>query len=165
MFKKIGIKIRTKKAAKNRSAVDKTINHKTVGIISTDSEEKSGSIKQFSKELSAKGYDVQMLIFHQKKLKQELESHFDKKSYDWKGKILSPTLKDFVKTPFDFLFSINTSSNLQIENVLALSNAKCRVGANIDDINKNLDLVVNMPNTSSTKELTANILEYTERIA
>ncbi len=164
MFKKTGIKIRTKKAAKKRVTSDTNLDRKSCGILTSTTEEQKSVIDDFVKSLTKKGYKVSILTFSTNKLKESIDGHFDIKSFDWKGKILSPSLKDFTKTPFDFLFSINTSSNLSIENVLALSNAKIRVGANIDDNNKNLDFVVNMKSQSSLKDLTANILEYTERI-
>ena len=164
MFKKIGIKIRTKKASKKRIVINTELDRKSVGIITSTDEDQQSVIEDFVTSLTKKGYQAHVLTFSPNKLKESIERHFDIKSFDWKGKILSPSLKDFTKTPFDFLFSINTLSNLPIENILALSNAKIRVGANIDDCNKNLDFVVNMQPQSSSKDLITNILEYTERI-
>ncbi|MDB4835218.1 hypothetical protein OAH12_01400 [Cyclobacteriaceae bacterium] len=166
MFKKIGIRYRSKKAIskRNSSGAQLASPVQAAGIVTTSDIAHSEDFKSFTDQLASRNIDLEILIFTQEKSEEIAANHFNKKDFNWSGKIKSEKVNKFIKTPFDFLFSINTSSNLQIENILALSKAKCRIGSKIDDLKNNLDFVIQLNDQDSVQDLTNNILLYTENI-
>ena len=165
MFKKLGLKYRTKRASKKRSDLIKNseITTKKVGVVTSKVIYKSSGFKSFIKKLSDKGMDTEIRIYNEDQASENSTiQQYTKKDYSWSGKIKSPLVNKFIKTPFDFLFSVNTSSILHIENILALSNAKCRIGTTTDQDNEHLDFMIRVKENSSIDKLTNSMLHYTE---
>tara|TARA_B100000809_G_C14998668_1_gene480710 strand:+ start:165 stop:671 length:507 start_codon:yes stop_codon:yes gene_type:complete len=165
MFKKLGLKYRTKRASRKRSDLINQSEKKSqkVGIVTSKEIYKTSGFKTFIKKLSAQGMDTDILIFNEDLTSPPPSAqHYTKKDYSWSGKIKSPLVNKFIKTPFDFLFSVNTSSILHIENILALSKAKCRIGTTTHTANEHLDFMVKVKENSSIDKLTDSMLHYTE---
>jgi hypothetical protein len=165
MFKELGLKYRTKRASKKRVDLINQSEKKTkkVGIITSKEIYKTTGFKSFINKLIDKGMDTDILVFNSDMKHSELSSlQYTIKDYSWSGKIKSPLVNKFIKTPFDFLFSVNTSSILHIENILALSNAKCRIGTTTDQDNEHLDFMIKVKENSSIDKLTNSMLHYTE---
>jgi len=165
MFKTLGLKYRTRKASKKRQEPSQgpISKNKKVGIITSNEIYKSPDFKSFVSTLATKGMDTDILVFNdEKKVIDKLTPHYTKNDYTWTGKIKSPFVNKFVKTPFDFLFSVNTSSILHIENILALSKAKCRVGTTTLEANDHLDFIIKVKENNSINKLTNSMLNYTE---
>ena len=165
MFKKLGLKYRTKKASKKRSGIVHTSdnNNKKVGIVTSKEIYKTTGFKKFTKDLLNKGVKTEILVFNKEKTSSDTSlPQYHKSDYSWSGEIKSPLVKKFIKTPFDLLFSVNTSSVLHIENVLALSNAKCRVGTTTKQENEHLDFMIKVKENSSIDTLTNSMLHYIE---
>ncbi len=165
MFKTLGLKYRTKKASKKRTLSVNLTDKKTkkVGVITSKEIYNTAGFKKFTKDLLNKGVKTEVLVFNKEKNDTDtLKEQYGKKDYNWSGKINSPLVTNFIKTPFDLLFSVNTSSILQIENVLALSNAKCRIGTTTQHENEHLDFMVKVKENSSVDKLTNSMLHYIE---
>ena len=165
MFKKLGLKYRTKRASKKRA---NQIDHSTkksqkVGIVTSKEIYKTSGFKSFINKLSSKGMDTDILVFSEDKaLTESSTSQYGIQDYNWSGKIKSPLVNKFIKTPFDFLFSVNTSSILHIENILALSKAKCRIGTCTNQKSEHLDFMIKVKENSSIDKLTSSMLHYIE---
>jgi hypothetical protein len=165
MFKKLGLKYRTRRASKKRAdQIDYlSKSSKKVGVVTSNEIYKSSDFKVFIKSLTSKGMDTDILVFNDTNQSPESQNiQCSKQDYNWSGKIKSPVVNNFIKTPFDFLFSVNTSSILHIENILALSKAKCRIGATTQEENKYLDFIIKVKENSSIDKLTTSMLHYTE---
>ena len=96
------------------------------------------------------------------KLKNSFIS-FQKKDIKWTGKLLNFRLKKFIRTDFDYLFSIVDSSSLALDAVLAHSNAKCRVGKFEDNKSDLYELMVHQKG-KSLKDLSQQMFHYTSKI-
>lgn len=167
MFKKIGLKYRTNRASKKREHQTTVAfaKSKKAGVVTSKDIYKTTGFKSFIETLANKGITTDVLIFSEEKVRDNKKpNHYSKEDYSWTGKIKNPIVNKFVKTPFDFLFSVNTSSILQIENILAKSNARCRIGTTSDDIKQELDFIVKVNAKSSIDTLTGKILQYSENI-
>lgn len=165
MFKKLGLKYRTRRASKKRAGQIDYLgkNLKKVGVVTSNEIYKSSDFKNFIKNLTSKGMDTDILVFGDAdSIKDSQVIEYGKQDYNWSGKIKSPVVNNFIKTPFDFLFSVNTSSILCIENILALSKAKCRIGTTTHEENKHLDFMIKVKENSSIDKLTNSMLHYTE---
>ena len=165
MFKRIGLKYRTRRASKSRNDLRNLPNKNSqkVGIVTSKEIYKSSGFKDFIKKVSSKGLDADILIFNQDKNNSDsLNSQYTTNDYTWSGKIKSPLVNKFIKTPFDFLFSVNTSSILHVDNILALSKAKCRIGTTTQDVSEHLDFMIKVKENSSIDKLTNSMLHYTE---
>lgn len=89
-------------------------------------------VNEFVQSLNRAGKKVDVLCYGDERLKSGSAGKniriFSKKDIGWNGKFKPFFIKKFIKTDFDYLFSFNTSSILPIENILAMSHAKCRIG-------------------------------------
>jgi hypothetical protein len=106
-----------------------------IGIIFTvEDRQKHDDVKEFVKRLEHEGKQVRVMSFLPKK-KDNYEFMFDfftEKDVNFWGNITSPAANRFAETPFDFVFYLDMTSNPHILNVLARSQAKCRVGRHIE---------------------------------
>jgi hypothetical protein len=133
----------------------------TTGVIFTvEDKQKHFAIKDFIKKLEADGKHVQVLEFLPEKT-ENYEFKFDfftEKDVTFWGNLNSENALQFADAPFDFLFYLDLEPNPMIENVLARSNAKCRVGRHFDGSEGYLDLMVD--SVSNTQALLESAYKY-----
>jgi hypothetical protein len=167
MFVNVGIRYRTKKALKKRPSNPSVSLEESnlIGIVLDDASKNDLAIKRFIDELKLK-FKVEIISYTaDKKIQKGLKDTFSKKDFNWVGKISNKSISNFIKTPFDFLISLNTSTILYVENILALSKAKCRVGVSSEENYQFLDFMI-LSHSQNTWETTIeNIKHYTENIA
>ena len=140
---------------------------KTIGIIfSSEGIEKHQAIKSLIKSLKEDGKEVTVLSFLGKG-RQNHEFLFDIVSSNdvsfW-GSIHNEQVHAFTREPFDFLFHLDTVENEILENILAMSRAKCRVGIFKEGKGPYYELMINPKNPDSVEELIKDIYHYTQKI-
>ena len=163
-----------------RSSLKKTVTRKrevvgfkhaqNIGLIfSIGDLSKHKSIKKFIKILEDDGKTVQVLSY----LGKEKENHeflFDFFTDDdlsiW-GKQQNATANKFTNNEFDFLFHLDITRNDLIENILAKSNARCRIGIIQGELeNRNLfyELMLHSAPNHSFNDLVVDIFHYAQKV-
>jgi hypothetical protein len=138
---------------------------KKVGIVfSIDGRDKHEIIKSFIKQLETDGKDVQVLAFLPKKKENHefLFDFFTEKDLTFWGNITSDKVNSFVNQPFDYLFYIDEDSDILLQNILAMSKAKCRVGKFDESNEKFCEMMIKVPGKGQLKQLTSEMYRYTK---
>jgi len=170
LFKKHFIERKTKLAIKKSTVSRDNISYRkaqSIGIIySWEGKRKAEIIDEFAKEMEISGKKVQILCFSRVDLKivpVEID-FFSDKDFDNFGKIKSEKLNNFKNLRFDFLYHLDTLPNVYIENIMALSNARCRV-SRADHTRKDLyDFMIQIRGNVGIEKLCHEILHYTKAL-
>jgi hypothetical protein len=138
---------------------------KNIGIIFTiDDRTKHEAVKDFMHKLEQNGKKVQVMAFMPDK-KENFDFMFDFFNSDeisfW-GVITSPGAIRFSTIPFDYLICLDTDPNPIILNLLARSNAKCRVGRYNEDKKPYFEFMID--SVGQTKGLAEGIYQYTTQM-
>lgn len=168
MFRSLNLIISKKKALKKGFKRESTQfgQVKKVGIIINDKNLAPDEVDNFIHNFKKEGIKVDVLYLQSKKETPKLKNSFitfAKKDIKWSGKILNFQLKKFIRTEFDYLFSIATKSSLPTDAILALSKAKCRVGKFGSSQNDLYELMVHSDG-KSLKDLSNQMYHYTSKI-
>lgn len=102
-----------------------------IGIVfSTEDLEKHKAIKSFIKKLEEEGKQVQVLAYlgKGKENHEFLFDFFGDDALNFWGKVTSEQVTQFVDNKFDFVFHLDSYSNVIIDNLLANSKSLCRIG-------------------------------------
>lgn len=148
MFQKIGLKRNTNKnsLSERERAMIPLDKAKSVGILVVDLNETRKAIDFLKTELGEYKIKVSLIALNNNKEKisgHVIEHEIGKKDFSWMGKDKTEAVKKIEKSPFDYLFCLNTSTTLPFENILSRSIARCRVGVLHENINSSVyDLVV-----------------------
>ena len=81
---------------------------------------------------------------------------------DWKGDFRREIIHTFIKTPFDYLYSINISPILPFNYLLKKAHARCRIG--IYQEGAPLDLMIRIPNDQDLSFLLEQMIKYSQKI-
>jgi len=134
MLGKFLLPFKTKVALKTNKAIRISEGYtqaRKVGVIFTYSGEKNLIlVNKFLDRMEQEGKEVQLLIYVAKVGKDDTYGfpHFTIKDLDFWGSFDNELLFNFEQSVFDYLINVDIQSNIVIENVLANSKAKCRVG-------------------------------------
>jgi len=170
LFKKHFIERKTKLAIKKSTVTRDNISYRkaqSIGIIySWEGKRKAEIINEFAKAMEISGKKVQILCYSRVDLKivpVEID-FFSDKDFDNFGKIKSEKLNNFKNLRFDFLYHLDTLPNVYIENIMALSNARCRV-SRADHTRKDLyDFMIQIRGNVGIEKLCHEILHYTKAL-
>jgi hypothetical protein len=170
LFKKHFIERKTKLAIKKSTVSRDNISYRkaqSIGIIySWEGKRKAEIIDEFAKEMEISGKSVQILCYSRVDLKivPVKIDFFSDKDFDNFGKIKSEKLNNFKNLRFDFLYHLDTLPNVYIENIMALSNARCRV-SRADHTRKDLyDFMIQIRGNVGIEKLCHEILHYTKAL-
>ncbi len=170
LFKKHFIERKTKLAIKKSTVSRDNISYRkaqSIGIIySWEGKRKAEIIDEFAKEMEISGKKVQILCYSRVDLKivPVKIDFFSDKDFDNFGKIKSEKLNNFKNLRFDFLYHLDTLPNVYIENIMALSNARCRV-SRADHTRKDLyDFMIQIRGNVGIEKLCHEILHYTKAL-
>ncbi len=97
-----------------------------------------------------------------KDLTQLEESAFTRKDISPTGSIRKTSVTKFIEKPFDFLISLDTSSDINYKYVLASSNAICKVGFQANDY-ENL-LTMFMKPSADKNKCVKDLISYLKKI-
>ncbi|MBL3655941.1 DUF6913 domain-containing protein [Fulvivirga sediminis] len=158
---------RTSSILKNNKAKRLSTNYKdagSIGIIYTSEDwGKHHIVKEFKKSLEDDGKEVKVLTLLPKGLEnfEFLFDFFTTKDISFWGNFTAEQVHKFVNATFDYLFYLDTKSNLLIKNILALSKARCRVGKYEETDSQFFELMINT-RSDSTSELVNEMYKYTK---
>ena len=155
----------TKKSLKRRDQEKGSISYSEankVGILFTVVDRtKHEAVKKFIKKLEkdCKKVDVLCLLPEGKDNYDFIFDYFTTNDFTLFGNTASQSILLFIQQEFDYLFVLDTTSNIYIENLLAKSSAKCRVGIFDDNNGPYFELMIKISN-NNTEELTEQIYHY-----
>lgn len=159
---KTSLLVKKQKASRNSVGYKKAM---TTGVIFTvEDKQKHFAIKDFIKKLEADGKHVQVLEYLPEKT-ENFEFRFDfftEKDITFFGNLNSENALQFADAPFDFLFYLDLEPNPMILNILARSNAKCRVGRLFDGGEGYLDFMIG--SVSNTQALLEGTYKYVAQL-
>lgn len=161
---------RTKLLVKKNDVARNSVSYQKatqVGIIfSAENLKKHESIKRFIKQIEADGKKVKVLTYlpHGTQNFEFLFDHFSKKELSIWGNFDSESVKDFTSQTFDYLFYLDKNTDPIIQNVLAQSKARCRIG-NYDAINEVFcEMMVQSPN-GNLQSMIDEMYKYTKLLS
>ncbi len=170
MFKNKFLSLSTKLFLKKNKVSRTTTGYrmaKNIGIVFTvEGLDKHKAIKAFVKELENEGKNVEVMSYLGKG-KDNYEFLFNFISYSdiniW-GKIKNEDALKFSEKKFDYLFNIDHIRNRIIENILARSKAKCRIGVYVENNDAFYELMVNSKDNDNPRELIQIMHHYAKKI-
>lgn len=140
---------------------------RNIGIIfSVVDKEKHEAIKQFIRKLEEEGKKVTVLSYLAKG-KENYEFRFDfftESDLSFWGNFTIGSVINFVENNFDYLFHIDLEPNLMIENILARSKAKCRIGKFVGNVSDIYDLMIK-PEDENIQNLIEQMHYYTRKLS
>ncbi|MBX9853193.1 MAG: hypothetical protein K2X86_15725, partial [Cytophagaceae bacterium] len=147
----------------------KTVSYKQaqhIGVMIWNPDQQFNStINFFIKELNDEGKLVQVIVYNTKKNPQayDFPHHtFDLRDFDWKGDIKNQVIDKFIKTPFDYLYSINILPFLPFKFILQKSKAKCRIGK--FEKEANLDFMIELGKDQHLDILLDQLIIYSKKL-
>ncbi|MCG8319216.1 MAG: hypothetical protein MI921_06915 [Cytophagales bacterium] len=119
-------------------------------------------IKKFIKllEKDKKQVDVLCWLGEGKENYDFIFDYFTTRDFSLFGGIVSRSISQFVEKKFDYLIVLDIESNIFTDNILAKSNAKCRVGKYYDDKNPFYELMIKINKDNSIEELIDQVYHY-----
>jgi hypothetical protein len=168
MFKLNLLKFRTSRAIKKNRTQRGSIawkKAKSVGIIfSVVDRQKHDDIKEFIRQLESDGKKVNVLEFlpHKKENFEFLFDFFTVDELSFWGKITSARALQFMTVPFDYLFYVDQEPNPLVLNLMAESNAVCRIGKFTEKESDFYELMIE--HTGTIKGLIDNMYKYTRML-
>lgn len=136
-----------------------------VGIIYTvEDRKKHDEIKDFIHQLERDGKKVQVLCFlpENKDNYEFLFDFFTVKDISFWGNITAANAIKFYSEPFDYLYYLDTIPNPIVENILARSKAKCRIGKHFENGQSYFELMIN--SLSGQKYLYDGMYKYSKQL-
>ena len=170
MFGKKFLSMRTKTTLKKNKIIRASTSFndaKTIGIIfSADDKFKFDCIKQFKKDLENEGKMVVVLSYlgKGKENHEFLFDFFTARDISFWGRFTSTLVKNFIAQPFDFLFAVDIKSNIYTDNILACSQAKCRVGPFRENKSQFFELMININDSKPISALINDMYHFTKRL-
>jgi hypothetical protein len=136
-----------------------------IGILfSVEDKTKHDEVKDLIRHLEQDGKHVKVVCFLPKN-KDNYEFMFDfftDKDLSFWGNITSSTATNFADTAFDFLFYLDTTPNPLILNLIARSNARCRIGKYWDRGQPFFEMMIESNN--GTRTLIETMYQYTKAL-
>ena len=170
MFKKRFLSLRTKTLLRKNSSLRESKSFKKashVGIIfEIEGLEKHRAVKQFIKDLESEGKQVEVLTYLGKG-KDNHEFLFDFVSQGdvsfW-GNITNERALSFANKEFDYLFNFDNTRNQVIENILARSKARCRVGCYMEENQEFFEFMVQPESAGTEGSIVGDLSGYVRQI-
>jgi hypothetical protein len=158
----------TRKVPKGPLGYDQALN---IGILIHNPDHACNyAINDFVKELKKDGKKVEVICFINKDLNRIYEFPFielTSKDIGWKGNFKQEKINKFIKTEFDYLYSINILPFLPFQNIILKSRSKFRIGyyfQNQDNQRKPFDFMVSLREGEKLDTLVKNMMTYTKKI-
>ncbi len=170
MFGKKFLSLRTKSTLKKNKIIRASTSFndaKNIGIIfSAGDKFKFDCIKQFKKDLENEGKTVVVLSYlgKGKENHEFLFDFFTSKDISFWGRFTSSLVNDFIAQPFDFVFSVDIKSNIYTDNILACSQAKCRVGLFRENKSRFFELMINVNDSNPISALIHDMYHFTKKL-
>jgi|SRR6185437_12429904 len=141
---------------------------KNIGILVHNTEEAfCSTIEAFVKKLTDEGKKVSVICYVDNGQRMPYKFKFESlytRDIDWKGDFKSDAVNKFIKTEFDYLYSINILPILPFENILLKSKAKFRIGPYLKSEKNLFELMISLRHGENIDNLIANMLEFSKKI-
>ncbi|MDN5212130.1 hypothetical protein QQ020_08710 [Fulvivirgaceae bacterium BMA12] len=135
----------------------------SIGILfSVVDREKHSLVKKFIKSLEKdkKKVDVLCLLGEGKENYDFIFDYFTTRDFSLFGHAISSSILLFVQKKFDYLIVLDTESNIYTDNILAKSNAKCRIGIYHNDKDPFYELMIKTKDGNSVEEFIDQVYHY-----
>ncbi|CAN5225256.1 hypothetical protein BH23BAC1_BH23BAC1_38230 [soil metagenome] len=166
VFKNELLSYKNKKLLSSSSIERATIDYRKaweVGILySVVDLEKHEKIKAFIKLLEKDIKKVEVLTFLGKD-KENYEfrnNYFTENDFSFWGNLDSEIVKKFAEKKFDYLFCIDLDSNIYTENIMARSQASCRVGRFSKSNKDFFELMIKINDGANVQELIEQMYHF-----
>ena len=132
---------------------------KTIGIITDDlSFDIAPVVDELSKLINVAKDSISIVFYSNKELGEKDFLYFTPKSLDWKGKISSETVSQFIYYPFDILINYSKEDNKIVNMIVAMSKAKFKVG--YDTVDNRLYQFMLTQSATNTQEFNKELVRY-----
>ena len=168
-FKKL-LELNTKKHLKKNKTIRNPVGFRKahdIGIIfTTEDINKHKAIKSFIKELEDSGKNVEVLTYigENKENHEFMFEFITSDGLDLWGNITNNKALYFSQTEFDYLFNVDSQRNAIIENIVARSIAKCRIGIHNNDNHSFYELLVHQMKNGSPEKMIGELYYYAKKI-
>ena len=148
MLRKYLLSYKTATACKSSKAIRNTTNFEdslNVGVLFTYSDPTNFQmVNRMIEKLEAGGKKVESMTYIVKMGENESYdfSFFNKKDMDFWANWKKDEVQKFITQPFDYLLNLDLNTNTATQNILALSQAKCRVGRYEEGKNEYFELMI-----------------------
>lgn len=132
----------------------------TIGILYNMDEFGTEAIHELATLLKTDGKNVALQGYTNQHTEEPMS--FSKKDISNTGTIKKDSLAFFVKQPFDFLLSLDTTENVNYRYILALSKAICKIGFETEHYYDVLQLSLKVDENQSNS--IANMVRYLKMI-
>ncbi|MFC2125459.1 DUF6913 domain-containing protein [Bacteroidota bacterium] len=143
-------------------------NAKKIGLLYTwEGDSKKEAVDEFVRVMDLAGKEVYTACFYKSLINigpQVQDLIFTRKDFKLFGGIKSDELVDFSTQEFDFIFHLDTESNIFIENILARSKACCRVGRYDESRKEYYDFMIDVGSDQKIEILCSEMLKYTKQL-
>ncbi|MGD1893070.1 MAG: hypothetical protein ACFB15_21100 [Cyclobacteriaceae bacterium] len=104
-------------------------------LVKLTDHENQNTIDYFIAHFTSEHKEVQVLCYDRRRARNKIFGYlqFTSKDVSAFGRFKAEHLIDFVNSRFDYLIHLDTESNEVLDKILTLSQAKCRIGCDIDD--------------------------------
>lgn len=148
------LKRKTKLAQKANKDLRKSIAYskaETIGIVYYNNDQsKIDAAENLSTLIKMDGKIVKIIAFERKSTVKHLPyDTFSKENFSFWSNILGKPLIDFVDTPYDFLICLDRNPNIYLQNILAISKAKCRIGRYAEESRQLFEMIIDDKNDSA----------------
>ena len=162
---------RTQKIAAQNQSDRCTIGYQKanrIGILFSQTDRsKFEAVRFLDKNLKKDGKKVDVLCFLEKNGENYdfLYNYITSKDVSMWGKMHSGAALTFAQQPFDYLFYLDIKGNIYLQNILAMSKAKCRIGFYEKSNDDLLELMLSIQqNNPQIKEGIEQIFFYTKKL-
>lgn len=163
------LNLRLKYSRKDSSFARRNVNYddaKKIGVlIYNPDRELNNRINLFIKGMLHEGKSVEILCYTSKKNPIYYDFpcfYFSSKDIDWKGDFKREAINKFIKTDFDYLYSINILPFLPFSIILKKSRAMFRIGK--FDEKTDLDMMIHISNEQNLNILLEQMVIYSKKI-
>ncbi len=140
----------------------------TIGILINNPDPNfNKEINAFVNGLIKDGKKVQVICFIDKSLNRLYDFSFielTNRDISWNGGFKHEKINNFIKTEFDYLYSINISPFLPYDYILLKSQAKFRIGYHFKNKRKLFELMIDLRPEEKIDVLVRNMKEYTKKL-
>ena len=140
---------------------------KNIGVLfCVEDKAKHQSINEFVNKLHKEGKNVHVLCYLPKG-KENYEFRFDffsRSDLSFWGNFTSPLVDDFLAKEYDYLFSIDQKTHFLIDNIIARSKAKCRIGLYQERHIQNLEMMLSLEDYKDIGKVLDQIYHYTSEL-
>ena len=146
----------------------KTVNYadaERVGVLVTlHDHEKQHAIDEFVDRLVADHKEVEVLCYDKRRARNKIFGYvqFTRRDISFFGRLRADYVLDFINRDFDYLFHLDTESEVVLDKILALSRARCRVGCDLPEHRDYYELMVK---ANSLPELSDMIFRYVKLVS